>query len=163
MSYDCGFTKENNWFRYRTGGFVICDGKMLFVKSEFMGGYYYMVGGGVTLGETSVQCIEREIFEETGMKLKADYLAVVCENFFKGVGGVMDAKDCHVLEFYYVMKVTPEDIKNCKKITDQGEELAWVSVEDIKNVVIKPDFVRERIDEILNSKEVIHVLEERDR
>ena len=79
------------------------------------------------------------------------------------IGGIMDAKDCHVLEFYYVMKVTPEDVKNCKKITDQGEELAWVLVEDIKNVVIKPDFVRERIDEILNTKEVIHVLEERDR
>ena len=155
MSYDCGFTKENNWFRYRTGGFVICDGKMLFVKSEFMGGYYYMVGGGVTLGETSVQCIEREIFEETGMKLKADHLAVVCENFFKGVGGIMDAKDCGA-----VHRVAAELRSNGVAVE---EELVWVPVEDIKNVVIKPDFVRERIDEILNTKEVIHVLEERDR
>lgn len=46
MKYDCGFQKENNWFRYRTGGILIHDNKMLFVKSS-IGDYYYMIGGGV--------------------------------------------------------------------------------------------------------------------
>ena len=34
MSYDCCIEKDKNWFRYRTGGILIHDGKMLFVKSE---------------------------------------------------------------------------------------------------------------------------------
>lgn len=46
MEYDCGFKKGDNWFRYRTGGILIHDNKMLFVKSNF-GDYYYMIGGGV--------------------------------------------------------------------------------------------------------------------
>ena len=67
MKYDCAFEKGNNWFRYRTGGIIINNNKMLFVKSA-IGDYYYMVGGGVHLGETSKACIEREIYEETGEK-----------------------------------------------------------------------------------------------
>lgn len=58
MKYDCGFEKENNWFRYRTGGIIIDNNKMLFVKSAD-GDYYYMVGGGVHLGETSNACKEK--------------------------------------------------------------------------------------------------------
>ena len=60
--YDCGFMKEGNWFRYRAGGIIIKDHKMLFVKSA-IGGYYYMIGGAVHMGETSEACIERELFE----------------------------------------------------------------------------------------------------
>ena len=52
MNYDCGFEKGNNWFRYRTGGIIVHNNKMLFVKSS-IGNYYYMIGGGVHLGETS--------------------------------------------------------------------------------------------------------------
>ena len=58
MEYDCGFKKGDNWFRYRSGGILIHDNKMLFVKSNF-GDYYYMIVGGVHLGETSEKCIER--------------------------------------------------------------------------------------------------------
>lgn len=55
MKHDCGFSKENYWFRYRACGFLIHNDKMLFVKSNF-GDYYYMIGGGVRLGENSNKC-----------------------------------------------------------------------------------------------------------
>lgn len=79
--YDCGFTRENHRFRFRTGGIIIKDNKMLFVKSS-IGKYYYMIGGAVQLGETTEKCVEREILEEAGLKVQAERLAVVCENFF---------------------------------------------------------------------------------
>ena len=107
--YDCGFTKGNNWFRYRTGAFIIKDNKILFVKSK-IGGYYYVLGGGVHLGETSEKCIEREVFEETGIKAQVERLAVVCENFFKGIGGTIDGLDCHTMEFYYIMKMQEDNV-----------------------------------------------------
>lgn len=59
---------------------------MLFVKSA-LEDYYYMVGGGVHMGETSQACIEREVYEETGIHACVEQLVVVCENFFKGKGG----------------------------------------------------------------------------
>ncbi len=129
MKQDCGFAKENNWFRYRAGVILIHDDKMLFVKSA-IGDYYYMIGGGVHLGETSEKCIEREILEEAGICANAERLAVVCENFFKGIG---------------------------------GENLVWVSIENIEQCKIKPEFIKDNIKEIINGNHTIHIIEERDR
>lgn len=162
MQYDCGFTKENNWFRYRTGGILVHDNKMLFVKSG-IGGYYYMIGGGVHLGERSDKCIEREVFEETGIKAEADYLAVVCENFFRGHGGSIDGFDCHTIEFYYYLKFSDDEVKRCKSVTDSGEVLVWLSIDEIKSSNIKPDCIKEKIDMILNERQTLHIIEERDR
>ena len=162
MQYDCGFTKENNWFRYRTGGILVHDNKMLFVKSG-IGGYYYMIGGGVHLGERSDKCIEREVFEESGIKAEADYLAVVCENFFRGHGGSIDGLDCHTIEFYYYLKFSDDEVKRCKSVTDSGEELVWLSIDEIKSNNIKPDCIKENIDMVLNGRQTLHIIEERDR
>lgn len=162
MQYDCGFTKGNHWFRYRTGGILIHNNKMLFVKSG-IGGYYYMIGGGVLLGETSETCIEREILEEAGIHACVDHLAVVCENFFKGIGGTIDGLDCHTIEFYYSMKMLDDDLSKCKNRTDEGEELVWLPIEEIKQSEIKPTFIKDYIDEIIREEKMIHIIEERDR
>ena len=160
--YDCGFEKENNWFRYRTGAIIIHNDKMLFVKSA-IGDYYYMVGGGVHMGETSQACIEREVYEETGIRACAEHLAVVCENFFKGKGGKIDGLDCHTIEFYYSMKIQDKDLSMCKSKTDSGEELIWLSFDEVESSKIKPDFLKENIKSIIRAKETIHIIEERDR
>ena len=162
MKYDCGFAKENNWFRYRTGGILIHNNKMLFVKSA-VGDYYYMIGGGVHLGETSDACIEREVFEESGINARVEHLAVVCENFFKGIGGTIDGFDCHTIEFYYYMKILDDDLSACKHTTDEGEELVWLPIEKFETSKIKPEFIKENINEIINERKTIHVIEERDR
>lgn len=161
MEYDCGFAKGNNWFRYRTGGIIIHNNKMLFVKSA-IGDYYYMIGGGVHLGETSETCIEREILEETGINARVDHLAVVCENFFKGIGGTIDGLDCHTIEFYYYMKMM-DDVSLCKDRNDDGEELVWLPIEEISRSKIKPELIKDHIDEIINGNKLLHVIEERDR
>ena len=49
MEYDCGFTRENKWFRYRAASIIIEDGYVLFVGNEWEN-YYYSVGGGVHIG-----------------------------------------------------------------------------------------------------------------
>ncbi|MBQ3543603.1 MAG: NUDIX domain-containing protein [Lachnospiraceae bacterium] len=162
MKYDCGFEKGNNWFRYRTGGFLIHNNKMLFVKSN-IGDYYYMIGGGVHLGETSKDCIEREVLEEAGINAKVDYLAVVCENFFKGSGGIINGLDCHTIEFYYYMNILDSDLSSCKHTTDDGEELVWLRVEEIETSEIKPAFIKEYINKVINERKTFHIIEEIDR
>ena len=66
MTEDISIQNSNNWFRYRTGAFVEHEGKYLFIDSAF-GDYYYMIGGAVHIGETSGECIEREVLEESGI------------------------------------------------------------------------------------------------
>ena len=158
MQYDCGFSKENSRFRYRAGGLLIHDGKVLFVKNA-VGGYFYILGGGVHMGETSEHCIEREFLEETGIHAKAERIAVVCENFFRGEFG----EDCHVLEFYYLMTAETDAIEHCKSTSDIGENLVWLAVEQIPECDIKPDFIKKSIREIICGSEILHVVNESDR
>ena len=160
MAEDCGFSKGNSWFRYRAGAFILHDGKLLFVKSKF-GGYYYMIGGAVHLGETSADCIVREVREEAGLETRIDHLAVVTENFFTGKDGVFDGRDCHVLEFYYILRM--EDSTALKDMTDDGEELCWLTVGEAKSADINPSFIPERIEEILDSTSILHIIEDRDK
>lgn len=162
MEYDCRFEKGNNWFRYRTGGVLIHNNKMLFVKSA-VGDYYYMIGGGVHLGEKSNTCIEREVFEESGINARVEHLAVVCENFFKGIGGKIEGVNCHTIEFYYNMQIVDDDVSFCKDTTDYGEALVWLPIEKIEKFKIKPSFVKDHINEIINGKTTIHIIEEKDR
>jgi 8-oxo-dGTP pyrophosphatase MutT (NUDIX family) len=162
MEHDCGFAKENHRFRYRTGAILIHDDKMLFVKSSF-GTYYYMLGGGVHLGETSEKCMEREIFEETGIHAHIDQLAVVCETFFKDTDERFRNADCHNIEFYYRMKATDRELALCKDRTDEGEELVWLPIAQISQYNIKPSFIKNHIQEIIHQKHIIHVIEEIDR
>lgn len=162
MNFDCGFTIENNWFRYRTGALILNDGRLPFVKSKLRD-YCYLIGGAVELGETSIDSIEREVYEELGVRAEVSRLAVVCENFFTGEGGNIDKLACHTLEFYYIMNVPEDSITSCRELTDGGEEIVWLTVDEIKRCVIKPEFIRERIDEIIEGRGILHIIEDRDR
>ena len=79
--YDCGFTKESNWFRYRAAAIIVEDNCVLFAGNENEN-YLYSIGGGVHMGETAENAVLREVFEETGVHYEIDHLAVIHENFF---------------------------------------------------------------------------------
>ena len=81
----------------------------------------------------------------------------------KGRGGKIDGLDCHTIEFYYRVTIMDEDISSCKSKTDDGEELVWLPIEKIKDSKIKPEFIKENIDKIINERQTLHVIEERDR
>ena len=61
------------------------------------------------------------------------------------------------------MKILDEDLKLCKSKTDDGEQLVWLSLEEIALQEIKPTFLKENINNIINEKNIIHIIEERDR
>ena len=59
MEYNCGFTKDNRWFRYRAAAIIVEDGCVLFAGNE-KDDYYYSIGGAVHMGETAEDAVKRE-------------------------------------------------------------------------------------------------------
>ncbi|MBR2750764.1 MAG: NUDIX domain-containing protein [Clostridiales bacterium] len=157
MEFDCYLTKENYYFRYRTGAIILRGKKMLFVKN-FLEGYYYMIGGAVHLGETSRDCIEREVFEETGVKCKAIRPGIICENFFSGdrLDDRIKDKFCHILEFYYLMEA-PEGSAFAEE-TDTNEELVWIDLDEIDNYDVRPVMLKTKLKEAIEGGHVLHVI-----
>lgn len=155
MKYDCGFTKENNWFRYRAAAIIIENGCALFAGNE-KENYYYSVGGGVHMNETAEDAVVREVFEETGVHYEVDHLAVIHENFFGGDGS-LEGHKCHEIAFYFLMK--PRGIMTLESNSyTQGvkEEMHWIPISEIEKYRAYPSFLKDNIDKLTTG--IIHII-----
>lgn len=140
---DCGFTRENKWFRYRAAAIIIEEGCVLFAGNE-IDDYYYSIGGGVHVGETSEQAVKREVLEETGVEYEIERLAVIHENFFNENQGSLKGMDCHEMSIYYLMK--PRGTKQLNSDSySQGvrETMHWIPIKDLDKYKAFPTFLKE--------------------
>lgn len=110
-----------------------------------------MIGGGVHLGETSAKCAKREIAEETGIIAQAERLSSIVKNFFEENGN-----SHHNLEYYYIMKII--DAGKIKTSSDIGEELVFLPLDRLSEYDIKPAFIKNNINQMINGSEIIHVI-----
>jgi len=156
---DCCFMVGKNWFRYRAGALIIENDCLLAITNP-TSPYYYSVGGGVHMNERSEECIVREVKEETGVDYEIDHLAVVCENFFTDNSQGFEGLNCHVLEFYYLMKSRGSQELKSESYGWNGakESIAWIPLEKLAETNIKPDFLRTRIQEIIKLNQPIHIV-----
>lgn len=141
--YDCCFTKENNWFRYRVGAIIVENGCVLFAgnKNE---DYYYSIGGGVHMGESAEDAVLREVFEETGVHYEIDHLAVIHENFFNENNGSLRGLNCHEISFYFLMKPRGTQKLNSNSMTcGVKEEMHWLPIQDLDKYKAFPSFMKE--------------------
>ena len=154
--HDCGFTKENKWFRYRAAAIIIEDGCILFVGNE-KENYYYSVGGGVHMGETAEDAVIREVFEETGVKYEIDRLAIIHENFFNETKGSLEGLDCHEICFYFLMKPRGTQQLNSNSYTlGVKEQMYWIPIDKLEQYKTYPYFFKE----YLTNKQpgIVHII-----
>lgn len=159
MNFDCELSFQNIRFRYRAGGLITRAGKILLVKSN-TGNYYYFIGGGVHVGETSEECIIRELQEEVGLELDSCRLVAICENYYNIRNNDTKCMKCHSLEFYYHSVI--DDGTSIKSQTDLEEQLIWVPLNELCHYNIKPHTIVEHIDRILDENSVVHLVDRSD-
>lgn len=146
--YDCGFTKENNWFRYRAAAIIIENDCVLFIGNE-KEDYYYSVGGGVHMGETAEDAVVREVFEETGVYYEIDRIAVIHENFFNENSGSLKGLNCHEICLYFLMKPRGTQKLNSNSYTKGvKEEMIWIPIKDLDKYKAYPSFLKDYLNKI---------------
>lgn len=156
MTFDCGFQKEDNWFRYRAAAIIVEEDCVLFAGNE-IDDYLYSIGGGVHVNETAEDAVIREVFEETGVHYEVDRLAVIHENFFDGDGGTLKGCKCHELSFYFLMKPRGTKELNSNSTTcGVKESMYWIPMEDLDKYKAFPTFLKEYLKD--KPKELIHIV-----
>ena len=154
--FDCCFTRENNWFRYRAAAIIIEDNCVLFVgnKNE---DYLYSVGGGVHMNEAADAAVLREVFEETGVHYEIDRLAVIHENFFNENSGTLKGLECHEIAFYYLMKPRGTKKLNSNSYTHGcKEEMHWIPIKDLSKYKAFPTFLSDYLTKIPDN--IVHIV-----
>ena len=143
MNLDCGFTREQKWFRYRAAAIIVENGCALFAGND-QDPYFYSVGGGVHVGETAEEAVVREVREETGVRYEVDRLAVIHENFFQGEG-TSGTLDCHEVSFYFLMKPRGSQVLNCHSETAGGiaEHMHWIPIAELDNYRAYPVWLKD--------------------
>jgi 8-oxo-dGTP pyrophosphatase MutT (NUDIX family) len=97
------FDVEGMRFNFRVAGIALRDQQVLL--NRFAGqDYWFLPGGRVELGETSIDGLRREMQEELREEVQVGRLLWIVESFF---GGVED-KTYHELGLYYRMDFAPE-------------------------------------------------------
>lgn len=160
---DCCLTRNQYYFRYRAAAIIIEDGAVL-VAGNDIDDYYYSIGGGVHLGETSEQAVIREVLEETGVHYEVDRLAFVNECLFYGKGS-LEGKECHGVEFYYLMK--PRGTRDLggnhagAGMMGGEEKMYWLPIDQLDNYHIVPSFFKEKLTNL--GREIEHIISDERR
>ncbi len=100
-------------------------------------------GGSVELGETLREAAEREIWEETGLTIKAEepvYTFDVIERDSKGA----------ILFHYVIVDLVADYVSGELRPGDDATDVCWASSRDVKNLKVS-DATRKLLKECYNS------------
>ncbi|MDE5858834.1 MAG: NUDIX domain-containing protein [Oscillospiraceae bacterium] len=143
MPIDCGFTKEDKWFRYKACAIII-ENKCVLFAGNSTADYFYPVGGAVHAGETAENAVIREVYEETGVHYDIDRLAVIHENFFNEDIELLKGLECHEISFYFLMKPRGTQELNSNSYTcGVKETMHWIPIEDLEKYTAYPSFMKD--------------------
>ena len=156
MQKDCGFQSKNKRFRYRAAAIIVENDCVLFAGNE-IDDYYYSIGGGVHIGKTAEEAVQREVFEETGIHYEIELLAIIHENFFVESTGKYKGLYTHEIAFYFLMKSRGTQKLMSNSFT-QGvkENMHWIPIEDLNKVVAYPVFMKSYLQS--KHKEILHIV-----
>lgn len=122
------------------------DGKILMGRKDpAKGGVYadcwHIPGGGVDDGETQLDTLEREVFEETNLEINEAKIELIDDKGYGETEKTLKTGDkvwCKMNFFTY--KVTLLTTANASKLqpSDDLVELKWFDVEDLPKINLTP-------------------------
>ncbi|MDZ5609895.1 NUDIX hydrolase [Bacillus pseudomycoides] len=143
---DLTFKLEKTCFNYRVGALCKHDNKMLMIQDEGED-FWYIPGGRVQMLESSEAAVKRELREELGVDVDVKRLLWTAENFF-----TYDTRQFHEISFYYEVNLLelPAKGENSFILEEGGRRyiFQWVSLEDISEYNLKPDFLKDKVNDL---------------
>ena len=121
-------------YMIRVRGVMIDDGSILIIKQKTLGREWYLPGGTLEAGETLAECVEREVFEETGFTVKAKKLISVADT---------DCKDPPLVHILFAVEKVSGSIKDASLIKDKNPitEIRLVDIGELSDYGFSDKFI----------------------
>lgn len=143
MSEDLTVKMNEGKLNIRVAAWIVHDDNLL--VSQFPDGSISLPGGRVQLRETSIEAIEREILEETGVQLGTQKLFAVIENFFH------DKDYFHEILFIYRGQIPIQPNYNGQDSSSQ--KISWLPLAQVNE--LKPDILV-KLSQIVEVEKLYH-------
>lgn len=150
---DISYYNEDAKFKFNFRVAVIAnkDNKILLQKCD-KDPYYYLIGGRVSLGESTLTAVKREVEEETGIAVKNGELNLIniVENFF-----VYNGVKFHELLFIYKLNnkelLEKDDFKTLDK---ENSYNVWIDIDKLNELDVRPEIIKDTY----NSTDIINTI-----
>jgi len=131
--------------RIRVGVIIVNDNKILMVKHvDPESNYTWWVppGGGIEENDDSIfDCAKREVFEETNLTVELSRIIYIRE-FISKETQVLNV-ELFTLADSYNGEIGMGNIKGNGPDEDFIKEVAWLSKEDLKDVIVFPEILKD--------------------
>lgn len=150
---DISYYNEEAKFKFNFRVAVISqkDNKILLQKCD-KDPYYYLIGGRVSLGESTLTAVKREVEEETGIVVRNSELNLIniVENFF-----VYNEVKFHELLFIYKLNnkelLEKDDFKTLDK---ENSYNVWIDIDKLNELDVRPEIIKDTY----NSTDIINTI-----
>ena len=117
-----GYVKDS---RKACRAIIIEDDKLLLSYAKNID-QYMLPGGGIEIGESEVECVKRELIEETGYSIEVDECTLEIKEYYE---------DFLYINHYFVGKVIGQKERHLtEEEIEEGLEPRWVDLEDIISI-----------------------------
>lgn len=111
------------------GGLVVADdGTILIVRSKKWSNLYTLPGGKVEIGESREQAFEREIFEETALRIKNIRFAMCQDSIFNNEFHTPN----HFVMHDYIADLADGMSKSDVILNDEAQEFLWLTPQEAR-------------------------------
>ena len=154
---DISFKTELGKFNYRVCAVIIHENKVLVMKDNHAN-YYYLPGGRVQFNETAEKAVLRELKEEINIDAEIVRPLYFNQNFFHEETLKVDY---HEIGVYFLVDVSKTDILSRGESfmgieTAKGQKFEWMSFDNVKKAYLYPRFIKENIDNLPKTLEIIN-------
>ena len=154
---DISFKTELGKFNYRVCAVIIDDNKVLVMRDNHAD-YYYLPGGRVQFNETAEKAVLRELKEELNIDAEIVRPLYFNQNFF--FEDVLKV-NYHEIGVYFLIDISKTDILTRGNSffgveTTKNQKFEWMSFEDVKKAYLYPLFIKENIDNLPQTLQMIN-------
>ncbi|QGQ99063.1 NUDIX domain-containing protein [Paenibacillus psychroresistens] len=141
--------------RIRCTGLIVENNSILLVEYDDNGIHYNLPGGGLELGETILEGVAREVFEETTAEVEVGPLALIYELAPHKQSGDYNPIEKHSLHLIFECSLKNNSKPQLPQNPDLNQsDVKWIPLEELNSILLIPNINQQIINYIKNKRNI---------